>query len=435
MNARTTALSALIACRKQGAWADGVLKEYIVRDRLDKRDAALASRLCYGVLQNRMLLDHYISCCLTGPMSKLHPVTLDILRLGLYQILLMDKIPVSAAVNEAVEQGKKYVNRGAAGLINGVLRRVSREKETLPQPDSLAVRYSHPQELVDLLADSVGQAGLEALLSSHNGAPETVIQANPLVTDAETIRSTLEEVGAILTPHPWLDNAWLATGTGSLDNLPLFRNGGFFVQDPAARLAVLAADLKPGMSVLDGCAAPGGKSFAAAMAMENRGSIVSCDIHEHKIKLLAKGAQRLGIEIMIPTLQDARTFNPDWEGKMDVVIADVPCSGLGVIRKKPDIRYKALDGLARLPEIQADILENLSRYVKPGGVLVYSTCTILRRENEDVANAFLARHPQFHAEPFDLPQALGGRCGGMITLLPSVHNTDGFFICKLRREP
>ena len=434
MNARTTALSALIACRKQGAWADGVLKEYIARDRLDKRDAALASRLCYGVLQNRMLLDHYIGCCVTGSVNKLHPVTVDILRLGMYQILLMDKIPVSAAVNEAVEQGKKYVNRGAAGLINGVLRRAVREKDTLPRPESLSVRYSHPQPLVDLLADSVGQEGLEALLASHNGAPQTVIQANPLVSSAEEVAAALEEAGAQLTPHPWLRDAWFATGTGSLESLPLFQKGGFFVQDPAARLAVLAAGLQPGMQVLDGCAAPGGKSFAAAMAMANQGSIISCDIHEHKIKLLAKGAERLGISILTPTLQDGRAFNPLWEGKMDAVIADVPCSGLGVIRKKPDIRYKDLEGLARLPEIQADILQNLSRYVKPGGVLVYSTCTILRRENEAVADGFLRRNPDFRMEAFALPEALGGSCEGQITLLPSVHDTDGFFICKLRRN-
>ena len=435
MNARTTALTALIACRKQGAWADGVLKEYIVRDRLDKRDAALASRLCYGVLQNRMLLDHYIGCCLTGPMSKLHPVTLDILRLGMYQILLMDKIPVSAAVNEAVEQGKKYVNKGAAGLINGVLRRASRERDTIPQPESLAVRYSHPQALVDLLTDSVGAEAVEALLASHNEAPQTVVQANPLVCSAEEVRKALEETGAVLTPHPWLKDAWFASATGSLERLPLFQDGGFFVQDPAARLAVLAADLMPGMAVLDGCAAPGGKSFAAAMAMNNCGSIVSCDIHEHKIKLLENGAKRLHIDILTPTLQDGRSFCSDWEGKMDAVIADVPCSGLGVIRKKPDIRYKSLDDLKRLPEIQIAILDNLSRYVKPGGVIIYSTCTILRRENEDVVRDFLRRHSEFQAEAFDLPPQLGGRCNGWITLLPSIHATDGFFICKLRRAP
>lgn len=434
MNARTTALSALIACRKQGAWADGILKEYIARDRLDKRDAALASRLCYGVLQNRMLLDFKLDALLNGPRKKLHPITVDILHLGLYQILLMDKIPASAAVNEAVEQGKKYVNRGAGGLINGVLRRAVREKDTLPQPDSLAVRYSHPQALVDLLEQSVGQEQLEPLLASHNLAPQTVIQANRLVADPQQVRLALEQAGAQVTEHPWLPDAWYTTGTGSLEQLPLFQQGGMFVQDPAARLAVMAAGLEPGMAVLDGCAAPGGKSFAAAIAMNNQGSIISCDIHEHKIGLLAKGAQRLGIRILMPVLQDGRSFRPEWEGKMDVVIADVPCSGLGVIRKKPDIRYKDLAPLAQLPAIQRAILDNLSRYVRPGGVLVYSTCTILRRENEDVVQDFLMHHPEFQAEAFPLPEALGGNCQGFITLLPSVHGTDGFFICKLRRK-
>lgn len=435
MNARTTALSALIACRKQGAWADGVLKEYIVRDRLDKRDAALASRLCYGVLQNRMLLDHDIQCCLTGPMNKLHPITLDILRLGMYQLMLMDKIPVSAAVNEAVEQGKKYVNKGAAGLINGVLRRAAREKEALPQPKSLAVRYSHPQALVELLAASVGEDQIEALLASHNTWPQTVIQVNPLVSSRQEVQNALEEAGAHLEAHPWLSDAWFASGTGNLEQMPLFRDGGFFVQDPAARLAVMAAGLEPGMQVLDCCAAPGGKSFAAAMAMHDRGSIISCDIHPHKIKLLEKGAERLHISILHPTLLDGREFQSQWEGKLDAVIADVPCSGLGVIRKKPDIRYKDLNGLERLPQVQQAILENVSRYVRPGGVLIYSTCTILRRENEDVVRAFLESHPQFAAEPFDLPEAFGGNCPGWITLLPSIHETDGFFICKLRRKP
>ena len=188
------------------------------------------------------------------------------------------------------------------------------------------------------------------------------------------------------------------------------------------------------MRVLDGCAAPGGKSFAAAMAMENRGSITSCDIHEHKISLLAKGAERLQIAILEPKLQDARIYVPQWNQAMDVVLADVPCSGLGVIRKKPDIRYKELNGLERLPEIQADILENVCRYVKPGGTLVYSTCTILKRENEHIITAFLQRHPEYTLDTFALPEALGGNACHWVTLLPSIHDTDGFFICKLRRS-
>ena len=264
MSARTTALTALIACRKQGAWADGVLKEYIARDRLDRRDAGLASRLCYGVIQNRMLLDHYLSCLLTGSLQKLQPVVLDILRLGLYQLLFLDKVPVSAAVNEAVEQGKRYANRSAAGLINGVLRNAVRKKDTLPQPESLAVRYSHPEALVKLLAQSVGKDQLEALLASHNTAPKTVLQTNTLLATDEQLREALQSAGAEFSEHPWLDHSVEAGGYGNLERMELFRQGGFFVQDPAARLAVDAIGLDPGMQVLDGCAAPGGKSTQIA---------------------------------------------------------------------------------------------------------------------------------------------------------------------------
>ncbi len=429
MNARTTALSALIACRKQGAWADGVLKEYTARDRLDRRDAALASRLCYGVLQNRLLLDHRIQQCLTGSIRRLQPVVLEILRLGMYQLTMMDKIPASAAVHEAVEQGKKYANPRAAGLINGVLRAAVRQKDGWTLPEDLSVRYSHPQPLVALLEEAVGPDQLGPLLQSHNEAPETVLQVNPLVSTAQALEAALEG----LTPHPWLEGAYFLHGGGSLEAMPLFQQGAFLVQDPAARLAVLAADLRPGMTVLDGCAAPGGKSFAAAMAMENRGRVIACDIHPHKIDLLRRGARRLRIDILDPMVQDASVFRPEWEGAMDAVLADVPCSGLGVIRKKPDIRYKDLAPLKKLPDIQRAILSNLARYVRPGGVAVYSTCTILPRENEAVVNAFLRDHPDFAPEPFPVPQGLAAENQGMLTLYPHIHGTDGFFICKLRR--
>ena len=434
MSARTTALAALIACRKQGAWADGVLKEYIARDRLDRRDAALASRLCYGVLQNRILLDYYIEQFLTGSIKKLQPVVLDILRLGMYQLFFLDKVPVSAAVNEAVEQGKKYANRSASGLINGVLRHAARERESVKPANDLSVRYSHPNELVELLRDSVGDDRLEALLESHNAISPTIIQVNTLVASDEDVQTALQEQGIAVDKHPWLDHAFIINGYGNLERLELFRNGCFYVQDPAARLAVYAAGLEPGMKVLDVCSAPGGKSFAAALAMQNQGEIISCDIHPHKIDLISNGAKRLHISIMEPRLQDASSYVEEWDSVMDAVIADVPCSGLGVIRKKPDIRYKDLNDIGRLPEIQARILDNVCRYVRPGGILLYSTCTILRRENEDIISAFLSRHPDFSAESLLLPFGIDGQNDGMITLLPSVHDTDGFFICKLRRN-
>lgn len=435
MDARTTALSALIACRKQGAWADGILKEYIVRDHLDRRDAALASRLCYGVLQNRMLLDYDIQAFLNSPIKKLQPVVLDILRLGMYQLRCMDRIPASAAVNEAVEQGKKYANRNAARLINGVLRHAVREGDALPQPESLSIRYSHPEPLVALLRASVGEEMLEPLLRSHNESPETVIQINPLVSSAPEVEHAFQASGIHLESHTWLPDAYLIYGAGSVESMPLFQEGAFWVQDPAARLAVMAAGVQPGMQVLDGCAAPGGKSFAAAMSMHNQGSVISCDVHPHKIDLIRKGAERLHVQILQPICQDATVYVPAWDCAMDAVLADVPCSGLGVIRKKPDIRYKDVQSMERLPEIQLRILNNLSRYVKPGGVLLYSTCTILKRENEDVIGAFLQQNSEFHLEPFPVPCGLKAENQGMMTLYPHLHACDGFFICKLRKNP
>ena len=338
MNARTTALSALIATRRQNAWSDGVLKEYIARDRLDARDAALASRLCYGVLQNRMLLDFYIAHFLNGKLRELQPVVLDILRLGAFQIVFLDKIPVSAAVNEAVEQCKSYANRRAAGLVNGLLRAMARSRDALPEPPDLATKYSHPQKLVELLEESVGKDAIEPLLKSDNEITPTILHANPLRADAESVFAELEEAGAVLTPHPWLPDCRLAQGTGNLERLDAFRDGRVYVQDPAAHLAALASGVEPGMQVLDACAAPGGKSFAAAIQMRNEGSILSCDIHPHKLTLIEKGAERLGITMLQTRLQNAAEHDPALDGQFDAVIADVPCSGLGVIRKKPDIR-------------------------------------------------------------------------------------------------
>lgn len=433
MTARTTALSALIACRKTNAWIDGVLKEYLRRDQLDARDAALASRLCYGVVQNRMLLDDAIQFCLHGKLGALQPIILDILRIGAYQILMMDKIPVSAAVNEAVEQGKKYANPRAAGLINGVLRTLAREKDTLPQPTELSIRYSHSEELVALLRESVGDALLEPLLRANNESPPTAVQVNTLCTTTLELCEELKTFGVETAIHPWLPDCLLLSGSGNLPMIPAFSSGKFYVQDPAARLCTIAAELVPGMRVLDACAAPGGKSFAAAIAMGDRGKIFACDIHAHKIALLEHGAKRLKLTSIEPVLQDGRTYRADFAGQMDVVLCDVPCSGLGVIRKKPDIRNQNFEQAARLPEIQAELLRNLAEYVRPGGVLLYSTCTVLRRENEDVVQEFLAEHPDFSAEAMRLPVP-GGENYGMLTLLPCIHDTDGFFLCRMRKQ-
>ena len=436
MGARETALNALIACRTSGAWSNGVLKQYIQRDRLDARDAALATRLCYGVLQNRNRLDFYLRQLLTGKLSGLHPVVRDILHLGMYQICEMDKIPDSAAVNESVTLARKYCGRqkNAPALVNGVLRNAVRTRGQWQEPVSYADRYSHPDELISLLKKSLPKGKLEPMLIADNTAPETTVQVNLTKTTLEKLTRALEARNVTASPHGWMENCLILSGIGNLEHLDAFREGLFYVQDPASKLSVLCAGLQPGMQVLDCCAAPGGKSFAAAIAMEGRGSIVSCDIYPHKAELIAKGAERLGLGCINAQCRDASIEVPEWKERFDAVIADVPCSGLGIIRKKPDIRYKNLKELEALPALQRSILENQAKHVAPGGVLMYSTCTVLPRENEDVVNAFLAEHPEFSPEPLPLPEIFPKNDTGMLTLIPGEYDTDGFFICRLRRK-
>ena len=438
MGARETALNVLIACRKEGAWSNGVLKEELVRDRLDRREAALATRLCYGVLQNRLKLDFYLQQLLSGRVKDLHPAVRDILHLGLYQLYELDKIPQSAAVNESVVLAKKYCPklRYAPGLVNGVLRSAARTFGTLQAPESLSIEYSHPQKLVDLLKSYVGLVRLEPMLKANNAVPPTVIQVNTLKTDTQALIAALEAQGVTATPHSWMADCLVLSGTGSIERLQAFQDGLFYVQDAAAKLSVLCAQLPrgEGVRVLDCCAAPGGKTFAAAIAMGGKGTIDSCDIHPHKTTLIANGARRLGFENIQVHCQDASEPIEDWKDAMDAVIADVPCSGYGIIRKKPDIRYKDPDSMQGLPALQLAILKNQASYVKPGGILLYSTCTLVRKENEGVVEKFLKDRPEFVTEPLPLPVPFPTNESGMLALVPGEYDTDGFFICRLRRK-
>ena len=434
MGARETALAVLIACRKDGAWSNGVLKEYCAKDGLDRREAALASRLCYGVLQNRGRLDFYLKQLLTGKLKDLHPAVRDILHLGLYQIFLMDKIPESAAVNESVDLAKKYCKkiRTAPGLVNGVLRNAARNRQSIREPDALCDRYSHPQKLIDLLTAYVGKDRLEGMLQANNTVAPTVVQVNICKIGADELLQQLRNSGAEAEKHPWLTDCLVLASTGDITKLPAFQSGLFYVQDAAAKLSVLCAEIPAGAKVLDCCAAPGGKSFAAAIA--GAAEVTSCDVHPHKVGLLENGAQRLGLTQITAREQDATVLVPEWENAMDVVIADVPCSGYGIIRKKPDIRYKDPDTMQELPKLQLAILKNQARYVKPGGTLLYSTCTLVRKENEGVVEKFLKENPEFITEKLTLPPVFPENTTGMLTLVPGEYDTDGFFICRLRRK-
>ncbi len=436
MAARETALEVLISCRKDGGWSNGALKEQMEKDRLDRRDAALATRLCYGVLQNRGKLDFYLQQLLTGKLKDLHPLIRDILHLGLYQLYEMDKVPDSAVVNTSVELAKKFCKkqRFAPGLVNGVLRNAVRTKGGLKEPTRLEDRYSHPKALVQKLEKYVGKDRLEPMLMANNASPKTVAQVNTLRISTADLLERLRDEGVEAEPHGWMKDALVLFGTGSLEQLPSFREGLYYIQDAAAKLSVLCAELTEHQNVLDCCAAPGGKSFAAAIAMQGTGKITSCDVHPHKVGIIQAGAGRLGFGNITARLQDGTAFAPEWEGKMDTVICDVPCSGLGIIRKKPDIRYKDLKEMAALPGLQLQILENQARYVKPGGVLLYSTCTLVREENEGVLESFLVKHPEYKLEKLALPPVFPENTTGMLALVPGEYDTDGFFIGKLRRE-
>ena len=441
MDAREVALLTLNTCQRQGGWSDGVLKKQLAAANLDSRDAALATQLCFGVVQNQLLLDFYLSNFSNIALKRMEGKVVQALRLGAYQLLFMDKIPHSAAVNSSVDLVKRHCkNQRAVGMVNAVLRSLERSLDNLPVIPNhdvvsyLSVLYSHPEWLVKEYLLALDAEETTKLLAAHNAQPPMTVMVNTTKVTQEALVAELAACGVEVQLHPWLGNCLLLSRTGNLENLRSFQEGWFYVQDPASRMAAMTLDPKPGERLLDCCAAPGGKSFASAIVMENSGSVTSCDLHPHKKKLIQAGADRLGLSCIEPNTVDARTFRPEWEGAFDRVLVDAPCSGLGVIRKKPDIRFKEPGELDALPAIQLDILRNACRYVKVGGTLLYSTCTVRKGENEGVVTAFLAEYPEFKTEAFELPGPVGSCDSGMVTLWPHRHDTDGFFICKLRKE-
>ncbi len=433
MTGREAALAALERCRRENAWAGAVLDGMIRGGKLSERESALASQLCLGVLQNHSLLDFYIRQVYPG---KLQPKLLDILRLGVFQILFMDRIPDRAAVSESVALSRSMGFERASGLVNAVLRRVSENKSDLPAVPGvgtaayLSVRYSHPEWLVRRLIDRNGYDLTERFLAANNEPSPLELQLNTLRCRKEDYLRALARAG-IPCEAPAFPSDCVSVPGGRVSELPGFEDGLFYVQDRAAATAVEIAAPAPGMRVLDVCAAPGGKSFAAAIRMRNEGSVLSRDIHENKLKRLRSGAERLGLSCIETAASDARSVDPALYGAFDLVMADVPCSGIGVIRKRPEIRYKSEGALARLPALQSEILAAASTCVKPGGTLLYSTCTVLREENENVVEAFLARHPAF--TPADFTVEDRSSHGGMYTFWPQIDGTDGFFAAKMKR--
>jgi len=434
LSARETALRALISFRREGAWPDLYLKKAC--EGMRPEEAALCAAITYGVLQNRAYLDFLIGCFSSRPVEKLTPQVLDVLRIGAYQLVDLTRIPHNAVLNETVELAKAVANPGAAGYVNGVLRAMQRSLQQLPEVPwedeltYLSVRYSHPKWFVGKMKKRLGFAACEALLQANNTPATITARVNTLKTDREAMLERLLSHGISAQEHPYLQNAIVLPQMRGVLQEGVLQEGLLYIQDVASQLCVEALRPKPGEILLDLCAAPGGKSMLAAQFMENQGSILSMDLYPHKSDLIAKNADTYGIRCLQTVPADASVYREALAERADAIICDVPCSGMGVIRKKPDVRFKDGDKMKELPPLQASILENAGRYLKPGGRLVYSTCTVLKEENEAVVEKFLREHPEFSLEGFELP-GIGAVEEGMITLWPHVHGTDGFFIAKI----
>lgn len=440
-NARYIALVSLLNVEKNGSYSNIALNSAIKKASLDKRDATFCSAIFYGVLEKKLFLDYVISKYSKMPLKEISDSIRHILYIGLYQILLMDKVPQTAAVNESVNLCRKIKEASAAGFVNGLLRAFLRNNcETYIKglknstTEYLSVKYSVAEWIVDLFLKSYPNLEIEPLLNCLSGRPPINVKINTLKGTREAIVAALLKEGLIVKSDGALPNCLEISNTSAIDQLVSYKNGLFHVEDKASQLCCKALSPAPGHVVVDVCAAPGGKSFTIAELMKNKGQIFSHDLYEAKINLIKSGAARLGIDIINASVRDARQL-PDKVNFADRVLCDVPCSGLGVVRRKPEIRYKEQSQIEELPALQFEILCASEKMLKPGGILVYSTCTLNPKENNEIADKFLKEHPNYEPVPIELEgiKRVHNEPDNQLTLFPSVHGTDGFFIAKFRK--
>lgn len=410
---REAALKALVALDKDGAYLNIALRDILSKSDMDGRDKALCTTLAFGATKNRLYIDNIIANLSTVKLSKLSVWIHNILRIGIFSIKFLDRVPDSATVNECVRLARRYGHGASAGFVNAILRAALKSGDFLPKEKSgaeyISIKYSYPMWLTRLwLTQGYG----EELFAAMNEEPPITVRLNTLM--ASSLPTEFEKQDS--TPY-----TYTYTGGGSVENTPSFKEGHIAVQDLASQLAVMALDVRENMCVLDLCSAPGGKSAFIAQLMNNTGELVSCDIHSHKTELIKSNFSRLGVKNATVIQNDATVFNEGFKDRFDRVLADVPCSGLGVLRRKPDIKWtKAQETNDSLSEIQRAILDNSARYVKKGGRLLYSTCTINKAENEDNVKYFLDKHSDFT----------------LVTkkqLLPHEDKTDGFFYAAFER--
>ena len=430
MNVRKIIVNALVSMEKNDGYSNLLLDSLLKKEALSQQDKAFASRLLYGVIEQKITLDFYISKLTQKPIKKLSPIVLNSLRIGIYQLEYMYKIPDNAAVNESVMIVKSSKERYATGLVNAVLRNFIRNKPQLPSDNSvyaLSVRYSCPPWFIEELSAYIGLEDTVVFLENSLSSPPMYLKTNNTLTTALELKNALEAYN--ISVRDLGNDCLKITGSGAVERLKEFRAGHFHIQDRSSQLCVNALNPRPGDRVLDICSAPGGKSCTAAELMNNTGEVVSCDLYEHRVGLIRTNAERLKLGIINPCVNDATVYNNEL-GEFDKILCDVPCSGFGVIRRKPEIKYKLKSDLTNLSELQYNILEISSRYLKVGGTLIYSTCTLRRNENEDVVTRFLKKHSEYSAEVF-YPEYFNG-IGHILT--PINCGGDGFFFAVLKRK-
>lgn len=433
---RLTVVKMLMKMDSSEAYSNLLLDHVFSESDLSERDKAFAAALFYGVLERRLTLDYIIEKNSKIPFAKLDPAAVVILRTGLYQLLYMDSVPESAAVNESVKLCKKLKCFSAQGFVNGMLRSFIRGGKKISylglEPEKrLSVEYSCPQWLTEKLVREYGTDFAVRALKASVGKPPVYARVNTLKTTTEKLLAELSKHRIKAVAYPGLDNCIKLEKSGDIEKCAPFRQGLFHVQDISSQLCCLTLRPVVNETVLDVCAAPGGKSFTLAELMGNNGRLYSMDLHDMRVGLIEDGAARLGIKMITAMQNDASKFNGELP-QADRVLCDVPCSGLGVIRRKPEIKFKSAGDFEGLPEIQYQILETSARYVKPGGTLVYSTCTLSRAENDEVAGRFAAAHPEFL--PIVQPVPYAGAAGEpMRTYCPDENGGDGFFTASFRR--
>lgn len=440
MNSREIAVEALEMVLDGGAYSNIVLRNLLKKYKVEEKDRALITEIVYGTLKYKYTLDVILSTLVKNPLSKLDRRILNILRMSVYQFIYLDKVPEYAIVNEGVNLAKQ-TSIGASKLVNGVLRGFLRKKDEEFNSEKglineLSYRYSFEKWMVKLFVKQYGEEVAEKILLGLNYTPSVTVRINSLKFDFDLVWEKLEELGYNIEEGAVSPEAIKIIKGSSVEKNPLFKEGYFTVQDESAMLATAALDIEKDMQVMDICAAPGGKSTHIGELLQGTGKVIACDLYEHKIKLILNTANRLHINNITAEVMDAAVYNEKLHESFHRILADVPCSGFGIIRKKPEIKWtKDMKEIQGLYSIQESILNNASKYLKKGGVLVYSTCTLNKKENEDRIYAFLKENKDFSIEELNF----GKRDNfiynedGMLTILPN-KDMDGFFIAKLIKK-